>query len=310
MRILITGGTGFIGRPLVRRLLKAGHQVRVLSRDAGTAELMLPKEAETYTWDGRSPVPSSALAGVDAVAHCSGENVGRWPWNAERRRAIRDSRVEATRNLVQSLAQLDDERRPKVLVAASAVGFYGEGGEAWRREGDGPGGGFLAAVVKDWEAEIFKAQALGVRTVAMRLGVVLGDGGALDKMQLPFKLGLGAVLGSGRQYMSWIHRTDVAEAIIFALENAAVNGPINVAAPEPPTNLDFSRALARVLRRPLLLRVPAFAVSAALGEMGRETLLTSLRASSERLAGLGYRFRYPDLETALSDIFTHARKRK
>lgn len=310
MRILITGGTGFIGRPLVRRLLKAGHQVRVLSRDAGAAELMLPKEAETYTWDGRSPVPPSALAGVDSVAHCSGENVGRWPWSEERKRAILDSRVEATRNLVQSLALLDGPQRPKVLVAASGVGFYGESGDAWRREGDGSGEGFLAAVVKAWEAEIFKAQALGIRTVAMRLGVVIGDGGALDRMKLPFKLGLGAVVGSGRQYMSWVHRTDVAEAFIFALENEAVNGPVNVVAPDPATNRDFSRALARVLRRPLLLRVPGFAVSAALGEMGRETLLTSLRASSERLAGLGYRFRYPGLEAALSDIILRTRKRK
>lgn len=310
MRILITGGTGFIGRPLVRRLLKAGHRVRVLSRDAGTAELMLPKEAETYTWDGRSPVPPSALAGVDAVAHCSGENVGRWPWNEERKRGIRDSRVETTRNLVQSLAQLDAARRPAVLVSASAVGFYGDGGDAWLREGDGPGKGFLASVVKEWEDEIFKVQALGIRAVAMRLGVVLGDGGALDNLQIPFKLGLGAVLGSGRQYMSWIHRTDVAEAIIFALGNAAVNGPLNVSAPEPASNRDFSRALARVLGRPLLLRVPGWALSAVLGEMARETLLTSQRASSERLAGLGYRFRYPGLESALSDIIMHARKRK
>ena len=311
MRILISGGTGFIGLPLVRRLLKAGHQVRVLTRDVQAAEGMLPKEAEAYTWAVPDPVPPNALAGVDAVVHCLGENVGKWPWNEDRKRIIRNSRIDSTRCLVESIESIADAAdRPKVLVCASAVGYYGDSGGAWRHEADGPGPGFLASVVKEWEAEIFKAEALGLRTVAMRLGVVLGDGGALDKMLPPFKLGAGAVVGSGRQYLSWIHRSDVAEAFIFALEAQAARGPINVCAPEPATNREFSNGLARAVRRPRLLRIPAWAVSMALGEMGRETLLASQRVSPDKLTGLGYRFRYPTLESALADIMTHARKRR
>ena len=164
MRVLITGGTGFLGRPLVRRLLKAGHSVRVLSRDAAAAEKLLPREAETYAWQAPHPVPTQALAGVDAVAHCLGENVGQWPWNAGRKRAFRTSRVDATRCLIASLAALPPDKRPRTLVSASAVGYYGDSGDAWRHETDPAGAGFLAGLVKDWEAEIFRAEALGVRS--------------------------------------------------------------------------------------------------------------------------------------------------
>lgn len=309
MRVLITGGTGFLGRPLVRRLLKAGHQVRVLSRDAEAAEKMLPREAETYAWQAPDPVPAQALAGVDAVAHCLGENVGQWPWNEARKRAFRSSRVDSTRCLIASLAALPEGRRPKALVSASAVGYYGEGGDSWLRESDPPGRGFLAGLVKEWEAEIFKAEALGVRTVALRLGVVLGDGGALAKMMTPFKLGLGAVVGSGRQWLSWIHRTDAAETFIRALADEAWRGAVNAVSPQPMTNRDFSRALAGALRRPLLLRAPAFALTAVLGEMARETLLTSQRASADRILAYRYPFRFPSLEPALRDILDHARKK-
>ncbi|HLP41921.1 MAG TPA: NAD-dependent epimerase/dehydratase family protein, partial [Fibrobacteria bacterium] len=205
MRILITGGTGFLGRPLVRRLIAAGDEVRVLSRNAKAAERMLPKEAEPHTWDASGPVPPEALAGVDAVAHCMGENVGQWPWTRERKRAFRESRVNATRFLVESLAAASP--RPKVLIAASAVGYYGDG-PAVRHEGDPPGTGFLAGLVRDWETETFRARDLGMRVAALRFGVILGDGGALRKMLPAFRLGLGAVVGSGRQPMSWVHRAD------------------------------------------------------------------------------------------------------
>lgn len=308
MRVLVTGGTGFLGRPLVRRLLKAGHQVRVLSRDAGAAEKLMPREAMAFTWHAPDPVPPSALQGVDAVAHLMGENIGVWPWTARRKEAIRESRVDTTRCLVESLAAV--EPRPRALVSASALGFYGDCGDALKREGDAPGAGFLAEVVQAWEAEIFKAEALGVRTVALRLGVVIGDGGALEKLLLPFRLGLGAVVGSGRQWMSWVHRTDVAEAFIFAMQSGAVRGPVNVCAPTPLTHREFSQGLARVLRRPLLLRVPGFAVGAVLGEMGRETLLASQRASSEKLQGYGYPFRYPGLEEALKEAMDHAKRKR
>lgn len=310
MRVLITGGTGFLGRPLVRRLIKAGHQVRVLSRNAVTAEGMLPKEADAYAWHPPDPLPANALQGVDAVALCAGENVGHWPWTEDLKRTFRTSRIDATRAVIQSLASLPASERPKVLVSSSAVGYYGDSGEAWRREGDAPGTGFLANLVKDWESEVFKAEALGLRVAALRMGVVLGDGGALEKMLTPFRLGAGAVVGSGRQYLSWVHRTDAAEAIIFALVNESARGPVNVAAPQPPTNREFSKALARAVHRPLLLRAPAFALSAVLGEMGRETLLSGQRVSSDHLVSLGYSFRYPDLEEALKDILEHRRKRR
>ncbi len=305
MRILVTGGTGFLGRPLVRRLLASGHEVRVLSRDPASADRILPHGTGAWRWSPPHPVPTEALAGVDAVAHCMGENVGRWPWTPERKRRFRDSRVAATRILVRSLAAA--ERRPGSLIAVSAVGYYGNSGDAPLSESDGPGSGFLADLVRDWEAEIFAAEALGLRVAALRLGVVLGDGGALRKMLPFFRKGLGAAVGSGRQWMSWVHREDAAGAIEFALREQAVRGPVNVCAPGAATNADFSRALARALGRPLLFRAPAFAVSAALGEMGRETLLSGQRASPEKLIGYGYPFRFPDLEGALRDIVAAGR---
>jgi uncharacterized protein (TIGR01777 family) len=206
------------------------------------------------------------------------------------------------------LAALPADSRPKVLVSASAVGYYGEGGDAWLSETSPPGNGFLAHLVRDWEAETFPAEALGIRTVALRLGVVLGDGGALAKMLPFFKLGLGAVLGGGRQWLSWVHRTDAAEIFIQALHDEAWRGAVNAVAPQPVTNRDFSRALVRALRRPLLLSAPAFALEAVLGEMARETLLKSQRASADRLVAHQYPFRFPSLEEALRDILDHARK--
>lgn len=313
MKVLVTGGTGFLGRALVRRLIKSGHQARVLTRDAQAAEGRLPAEAEARSWHSPAPVPVPTLQGVDAIFHCMGENVGNFPWTASRKQEFRESRIDATRALVGSLASLPPEARPKALIAATASGYYGPGsgpaGEAWQRENDPPGSGFLATLVKDWEAEAWKAEALGVRAVCLRLGVVLGDGGALAKMLLPFRLGLGAVLGSGRQPFPWVHRGDAAEAFLFALENSAARGPLNVCAPEAVSNQEFSKALARALHRPLLFRVPGFVLSAALGEMARETLLIGPRPSPENLVALGYLFRYPTLAGALEEILGRGKKK-
>jgi uncharacterized protein (TIGR01777 family) len=309
MRVLVSGGTGFLGRALVRRIIKAGHKARVLTRDAQAAEGRLPAEAEARTWHAPAPVPASTLQGVDAVFHCMGENVGAFPWTAARKAAFRESRVDATRALVDSLAALPPEARPRTLVMSSASGYYGAGGEAWQRQEDPPGPGYLAALVRDWEAEALKAEAIGVRTVCLRLAVVLGDGGALDKLLLPFRLGLGAVIGSGRQPFGWVHRADAAEAFLFALDNPDARGPINVCAPDAVTNRGFSKALARSLKRPLLFKVPAFALSAALGEMARETVLIGQKPSSDKLNSLGYRFRYPSLEGALGEILGKDKKK-
>jgi uncharacterized protein (TIGR01777 family) len=302
MRVLVTGATGFLGRELVGRLAGAGHSVSALARNPAAALRSLPSLASAHAWHASAAVPTEAFAGVHALVHLAGENVGRWPWTEARKRGIRDSRIQGARALVDSLAAEEPASRPKVLVTASGVGFYGDGGDAWKREGDAPGSGFLANLVKDWEEEVFKAEALGIRTVALRMGVVLGWSGALPKMLPAFRLGLGAVVGDGRQYFSWIHHHDAVGAFIHALENEAFRGPVNVAAPEPPTNRGFSQALARALGRPLFLRAPAFAISLGLGEMGRETLLTGQRASAEKLASLGYHYRYPRLEEALRDI--------
>lgn len=308
MRVLVTGGTGFIGRALVARLAASGHSAIILTRNLQVTQRgrpgfvrphPLPPGAAAMPWNPPDPVPAAALEGVDAVLHLAGANVGAWPWTAARKREIRDSRVLGTRALVDSLR--DAPARPRALVAMSGVGYYGDAGDRLLREADPPGAGFLSDVVRDWEREIFAAETLGVRTVSLRSGVVLGRGGALAKMRRPFALGLGAVVGSGRQYLSWIHLDDAVGAILHALGYEGLRGPCNLSA-EPATNRAFSAALARALGRPLLFRAPAWAVRAALGEMGKETLLASQRASSEKLLASGYRLCYPGLEACLKDI--------
>jgi len=300
MRITVTGATGMLGRQLVEELLDRGDEVTVLSRDAAKAGRLFEGGAQAEAWadpKGEQP-PATALSGRDGVIHLLGEPVAQ-RWTDDARREIRDSRVLATRNLVAALRELPDGERPAVLVSQSASGFYGPRGDEPVAEGEPPGDDFLAHVCLDWEAEARAAGALGVRVALTRTGVVLSDsGGALEKMLPPFKLGVGGPVAGGRQYVPWIHTDDVTGALIFCLDEAGADGPLNLAAPEPVTNAELSKALGRVLHRPALAPVPGLAVKLLYGDMA-QIVTTGVRAVPNRLRELGYEFRQPRLEPAL-----------
>jgi uncharacterized protein len=246
-------------------------------------------------------VDVSAIAGADAILHLSGASIGEGRWTANRKKVLRSSRLASTRVLVNAIMKA--ERKPRVLLAASAVGFYGSRGEEVLTESSSNGQGFLAALTRDWEAESLRAQSAGTRTALLRFGMILSaQGGALPKMLLPFKLGAGGRLGSGRQWISWIALEDAVDVIRAALADERFSGPINVVAPNPIRNADFTRALARAVRRPALFPAPGFALRLALGEMADELLLASQCARPQKLIDAGFRFRYPDIESALRAI--------
>jgi uncharacterized protein (TIGR01777 family) len=294
--VLVTGATGLIGRRLVAALLHEGRSVRALSRrpDAG-----LPEPVEVLEWNGRS-VPEEALFRTDAVVHLAGEPVFGGRMTSLRKRRIRESRVESTRSIVQGLAQLPEPDRPGAFVCASAVGYYGSRGDELLEEGAPPGEGFLADVCVEWEAAAAEASKAGVRSVSLRIGIVLAaEGGALPVMRIPFRLGLGARFGDGHQWFPWVHADDVVGITRAAIGDAAYRGPVNAVAPRPVSNADFTRAVARRLRRPALLRVPAFALRLA-GEETAEELLGSRRVAPRVAADRGYAFAYPELEEALA----------
>jgi uncharacterized protein (TIGR01777 family) len=297
VRVAVTGASGLIGSALVKALRARGDDVTALSR-SGRA----PADAAAVRWGEptREPAPADALRGRDAVVNLMGEPLAQ-RWSDDVKREIRDSRVLGTRNLVAGLGALPEGERPRVLVSQSAVGYYGARGDEPLAEDAPPGGDFLAGVVRDWEAEALAAEQLGVRVVLTRTGVVLSpSGGALAKMLPFFKLGVGGPVAGGRQYMPWIHLDDVVGAILLALDNEAADGPLNVTAPEPVTNKEFSRALGRVLRRPAFAPVPGLAVKTLYGEMAM-IVTTGQRAVPKRLAELDYDFRRADLEDALRD---------
>lgn len=297
MRILVTGATGLIGHRAAERLVEAGHEVWGISREE--RELVGPIR-RWMKWDtAASLAPAGAFEGVSAVVHLAGEPIADGRWTAERKRRIRESRTVGTRNLVESLRALNV--RPKVLVSGSAVGFYGDRGDECLDESSTPGAGFLAEVVQAWEAEALKARELGVRVVLLRTGVVLAkNGGALPKMLPPFKLGAGGRVGTGQQGFPWIHLEDEVGLIAWAIDHPEVSGALNAVAPETVTNLGFTQALGRVLHRPTLVVVPAFAIRAVFGEMA-DALLASQNVVPAAAQHLGYRFRFPDLASALTE---------
>jgi hypothetical protein len=301
MRLAIVGASGFVGRHLVgARLLPAGHEVCAFTRDGARARSVLGAQVRTFEWDTSSPLPKDALKGFDAVINLAGENVASRRWTAAVKREIRDSRLRTTAALVEALAAASP--RPQTFINASAIGYYGPRGEEEISESAPAGGDFLAEICREWEEAATHARTAGVRTIVLRVGIVLGlGGGALAKMLLPFRMGLGGPLGSGRQWMSWIHLDDLAGMIEHALSNASICGPLNGTAPRPVTNREFSRTLGRVLRRPAVLPMPALALRLVVGEFA-EILLKGQRVVPQRALETGFRFRFADLEPALRDL--------
>jgi uncharacterized protein len=300
--VLITGATGFIGTPLCEALYEKGYELKILSRRPDAARSKIPHAKAAEAWNaGAEPVPQSALSDVQAVVHLAGETIaGRW--NPEKKKRIRESRVESTRAFVEAFSQL--ETKPEVFVCASAIGYYGAGGDAKLTEDSPPGDDFLADLCREWETEAKKAEALGIRVVHIRIGLVLGNGGgALEQMLPPFKMGVGGRLGNGKQWMSWVHRDDVVGIIHHAVGNAEIRGALNATAPDPVQNTEFTKTLGRVLRRPTLFPVPTFGLKVLFGEFA-EFLTMSQRVVPEKTLATGYQFRYTVLESALRECLS------
>ncbi len=292
MKVLVTGATGLVGSALCPFLTTGGHEVHRLTRSA-------PKDANDIQWNPATrDLPKAQLEGLDAVIHLAGESIAGSRWNAKVKDRLRSSRIEGTKFLCETLAQL--QRPPKALICASAIGFYGDRGADLLNESAKPGNGFLADLCRDWEAASDPVRAKGMRVVNLRIGFVLSaKGGGLAAMLLPFKLGAGGVMGSGRQYWSWVALDDVVGAIHHCLMKERLSGPVNVTAPSPVTNYEFTKTLGKVLNRPTIVPMPALAARFALGEMANELLLASARVMPNRLSESGYSFRYPTLESAL-----------
>lgn len=300
MRVIITGGTGMIGRALAAALGSAGEEVIVLSRRPGEVA-GLPDGVRVVQWDAGTAEGWGSLAdGAEAIVNLAGESIASGRWTAERKRRIQQSRVKAGRAVVQAVEAARE--KPRVVIQASAVGYYGPRGDEEVTEDTPPGSDFLSQVCVDWEASTESVEALGVRRVVLRTGVVLSAAeGALPPMLLPFRFFVGGRLGSGRQWVPWIHLADEVAAIGFLLEAEAAKGVFNLAAPQPVTNAELSRLVGRVLRRPALLPAPAFALRVLLGELAT-VVLDGQRAVPKRLQELGFAFRYPEIEGALRDL--------
>ncbi len=322
MRVLVSGSTGLVGSALCARLVGAGHSVVRLRRGSGCAD------GQNVYWDPESGrLDPNSLLGCDAVVHLAGESIAAGRWTAERKRRIRQSRVDSTRLLSTVLAELANRAGsgtaasptgtatndaqsvvvPRVLLSASAVGIYGDRSEAVLDEDSPAGDGFLAELCQQWEAATLPATEAGLRVVCLRFGVVLArHGGALPRMLAPFRWGLGGRLGHGRQYMSWVTLADAVGAIVFLLGHQSIRGPVNIVAPEPVTNRQFTAALAAALRRPAIVPIPAIALRLLLGQMADELLLSSARVIPRRLTDSGYRFADPELLPALRRVLAES----
>ncbi len=313
MQILVTGSSGLIGSALVASLTRQGHPVRRLVRrppEAGDS----PQRGHSalqgvplgtvpdLQWNPESRlIDPTRLEGIEAVVHLAGDPIVKGRWTPEKKRRIRDSRVQGTQLLSESLAKL--QRPPRVMVCASAVGVYGNRGDEILREDSPPGIGFLAEVGQAWEQAAHPARAKGIRVVHLRFGIILSPaGGALKMMLPPFRIGIGGRLGSGKQWMNWLTLEEAVAIIQYALATESIRGPINAVSPNPVTNSEFTKVLGKALRRPTLFPVPAFVLRIIFGEMAEEALLSSTRAVPARLTAAGYRFRHPDLQEALNHL--------
>ncbi len=292
--IAVSGASGFVGEALAASLRAQGANVKRLVRSA-------PRDPQTeIQWNPAAPFSAAAVEGLDAVVHLAGESIAGL-WTAGKKKRIRESRVEGTRHLATALAQC--VKRPRVLVCASAIGFYGSRGDEILREDSPPGSGFLADVSREWEAAAQPAREAGIRVVHMRFGMIASPTGrALKQMLLPFKLGLGGRLGSGRQHMSWISLDDTVGAIEYAMLTDSLAGPVNTVAPESITNAEFTKTLGAVIRRPTIFPVPEFMLRLLLGQMAEEVLLGSQRVEPARLLASGYEFKHPQLKAALEEM--------
>ncbi len=303
MDIVITGATGFIGRHLVRRLIADGHEVSALTRNVERARDLLPARCRLRSWRPGADIDPTLLSGAHAVVHLAGEGIADRAWTAARKQAIRESRVAGTRALVAALGSLPAAARPAALISASAIGYYGDRGDEELDEQSSAGSDFLADVCAAWEREALSAAPLGIRVGVIRIGVVLGrDGGALAKMLPPFRLGVGGRLGSGRQWMSWIHIDDLVNLFAHVTAHEDATGIFNGVAPAPVTNAAFTTALGRVLHRPAVMPVPAVALRLAFGEMAA-VLLGSQRVLPRAAERVGFGFHYPAINAAFADLF-------
>jgi uncharacterized protein len=302
MRILVSGSSGFLGTAIVDSLKEQKHQVARIVRPGTVAKNAEADRAQEVTWDPVGEQFGAAAAEeADALIHLAGASIADGRWSESRKKVLRTSRIDATRHLFGALAKLQNP--PRIIVAASAVGYYGNRGDETLTEQSAPGDGFLAEVCREWEAETARGAEFGARVVSLRFGIILAaHGGALPRIVLPFKLGAGGRLGDGRQWMSWLTLAEVVNIVQFSLENSQLTGPVNAITPNPVRNSEFTAVLAKTLHRPALFPAPAFALRLALGEMADALLLASQRVIPSRLTNAGYRFQQPDLAGALADV--------